>query len=72
MTPQFYQRGFGLFGLLITFAVVMIMLYYGLDLLRPTPGLLGPTDAGQPGPIEQAERARDLLEARDRTTQVLP
>ncbi len=65
------NRGFGLFGLLITFALIILMLWYSLDLLKPGPrvgeqevdGVDAPTSvSGQIGVIESANQVKNLVE----------
>ena len=64
--------GFGLFGLLITFGVIILMLWYSLDLLHPGPrlgepevsGVEIPTSvSGQIDVIESAKQAKNLVES---------
>ena len=68
-----HKQGFGLFGLLITFAIIILMLWYSLDLLQPGPrveeqevdGVVVPTTvSGQIGVIESAKDIKNLVETR--------
>ena len=55
--------GYGLIGLLITFALVCVILWYSLDFLKP---LSIASEPGQESAIKQAESAKAALEARDK------
>ena len=74
-----HKQGFGLFGLLITFAVIILMLYYSLDLLKPGPragelevdGVEVPTTvSGQIGVIESANQVKNLVEGQSQQTAI--
>ncbi|MEK7586458.1 MAG: hypothetical protein AAB453_01150 [Patescibacteria group bacterium] len=50
-----HKQGFGLFGLLITFAIIILMLWYSLDLLKPV--------KEQTSVIESANQVKNLVES---------
>ncbi len=64
------NRGFGLFGLLITFAVIILMLWYSLDLLKPVSNNpeAPKTIKEQIGVIESAKQVKDLVEKQSQQT----
>lgn len=62
------QRGFfGLLGLLITFGVIVFMLWLGLDLFSPPTSAVNEPKANFPDALEGAKQIKNLLETRDAT-----
>ncbi len=56
------NKGFGLIGLLITFGLICVILWYSLDFLKPISVASSPDDGGA---IKRAELLKQSLEARD-------